>query len=637
MVSMRLAYVGFGVFALGTSLLATAQSMRAVERSAPQKVSEEGICGIPIASPDGMWNACVDAFGQVNLFFPVDQPTTNNVFETLVYEASTHSGGLSRRVETSYVVSEGPIVSAAGDSTWTRLTKASGAPMSIEITNRMIDGPTGGVQVQIRCENKGTAPITCKLFYYCDFDISGTFPDDEATPIFEPGTGRLLGIEQIDVTPPNKPLLFGGCPNYKSWEIDIFSQLRTRLDLGTPQLADADLTVPGAADHTCAIAGDEVVLEPGQSTVLEVGIGPAFAKCKNDCPWDCDGSNDGIVGITDFLALLAQWGTPGGSCDKDGGGVGITDFLALLAAWGPCPVSSVKCCLPIDLEAYCQNPDVDPPEACVDAASCSECASLGGLCVEECNLVEQTITVLDENSPSGGAKHTTWTALVCAPKAPCVCGNLVDALFTPATACAVGQGSQVQFGSPEIPPIPADFFGPGSDPFVGGVCLKGEPLGNTPFGDFGEADTLVRRTADPFDCAAPFPASNTIEIEIVELNLVSIDPIVVTFNGGQNPELWDVRVNLSQLPQQPGIMQVQKTHPNGGVFTSQLPVLPQFVFTLVSNPADIRVLDAGLEGIPPILLVNKQPIDWVHDVKLGTLAPEGPPSCFNPGISEDNP
>ena len=24
------------------------------------------------------------------------------------------------------------------------------------------------------------------------------------------------------------------------------------------------------------------------------------------CPWDCDGSDDGIVGITDFLALLAQ-------------------------------------------------------------------------------------------------------------------------------------------------------------------------------------------------------------------------------------------------------------------------------------------------------------------------------------------
>ena len=52
------------------------------------------------------------------------------------------------------------------------------------------------------------------------------------------------------------------------------------------------------------------------------------------CPWDC-GGDDGVVGIGDFLALLAQWGGPG-DCDSDGGGVGISDFQALLANWGPC-------------------------------------------------------------------------------------------------------------------------------------------------------------------------------------------------------------------------------------------------------------------------------------------------------------
>lgn len=52
------------------------------------------------------------------------------------------------------------------------------------------------------------------------------------------------------------------------------------------------------------------------------------------CPWDCDGG-DGMVGINDFLALLAQWGGAG-SCDFDGGGVAINDFLDLLAHWGPC-------------------------------------------------------------------------------------------------------------------------------------------------------------------------------------------------------------------------------------------------------------------------------------------------------------
>ena len=46
---------------------------------------------------------------------------------------------------------------------------------------------------------------------------------------------------------------------------------------------------------------------------------------------------DGIVGITDFLQLLAEWGVIGTSCDVNGGGVGITDFLDLLANWGACP------------------------------------------------------------------------------------------------------------------------------------------------------------------------------------------------------------------------------------------------------------------------------------------------------------
>ena len=54
------------------------------------------------------------------------------------------------------------------------------------------------------------------------------------------------------------------------------------------------------------------------------------------CPGDADG--DDIVGITDFLLVLAAWGTdPGGPPDFDGDGdVGINDFLFVLAHWGPC-------------------------------------------------------------------------------------------------------------------------------------------------------------------------------------------------------------------------------------------------------------------------------------------------------------
>ena len=60
-------------------------------------------------------------------------------------------------------------------------------------------------------------------------------------------------------------------------------------------------------------------------------------SCGAGCVGDIDG--DGLVGINDFLELLAAWGpNPGHPADFDGDNiVGINDFLTLLAAWGPCP------------------------------------------------------------------------------------------------------------------------------------------------------------------------------------------------------------------------------------------------------------------------------------------------------------
>ena len=76
----------------------------------------------------------------------------------------------------------------------------------------------------------------------------------------------------------------------------------------------------------------------------DIGVGPppvvdmgAYEwQLPDTCPWDCSGDFNGIVNVLEFLALLAQWGTPG-YCDFDGEGVSITDFLLMLAHWGPCP------------------------------------------------------------------------------------------------------------------------------------------------------------------------------------------------------------------------------------------------------------------------------------------------------------
>jgi hypothetical protein len=55
------------------------------------------------------------------------------------------------------------------------------------------------------------------------------------------------------------------------------------------------------------------------------------------CPWDCGDPADGMVDVVDFLALLAQWGQSGTSCDVNGGGVDVTDFLEIVGNWGSCP------------------------------------------------------------------------------------------------------------------------------------------------------------------------------------------------------------------------------------------------------------------------------------------------------------
>ena len=71
---------------------------------------------------------------------------------------------------------------------------------------------------------------------------------------------------------------------------------------------------------------------------LDAGSDPADPLSTPENVGDVDG--DGLVGISDLLALLAAWGTcpvppPACPADIDGDGVvGIADLLSLLAHWG---------------------------------------------------------------------------------------------------------------------------------------------------------------------------------------------------------------------------------------------------------------------------------------------------------------
>jgi hypothetical protein len=206
-------------------------------------------------------------------------------------------------------------------------------------------------------------------------------------------------------------------------------------------------------------------------------------------------------------------------------------------------------------------------------------------------------------------------------------------------------GTYVDFA--EVP-IPAGFFGPGSDPFTGVVELRGEPTGILAL---GPTDHIVQRHGP---AVVPPGGSDSVPIEIVALSLVSVQPIGVTFGGGK-PEPWDVRICLSASNRQERGCMVIARDPcgDGGTFESQLPVLAKFTFT-PSGGGD----GLDLEPDSPALFTSRsghwasQPPPGVSLVRVsggvltdhdcnGSTAPRGPlPGCttgFIAGVRSDRP
>ncbi len=73
------------------------------------------------------------------------------------------------------------------------------------------------------------------------------------------------------------------------------------------------------------------------SVLVDVNENGLLDECE--CAEDCSGDLDGQVGINEFLAVLANWGTST-TCDfvpmGGNGTVGIEEFLAVLSNWGSC-------------------------------------------------------------------------------------------------------------------------------------------------------------------------------------------------------------------------------------------------------------------------------------------------------------
>jgi hypothetical protein len=97
------------------------------------------------------------------------------------------------------------------------------------------------------------------------------------------------------------------------------------------------MSVSWELENLVLLAWAQDPLAFGPAEVHQAAIDPyPWEPSSPPCPWDCQAAPDGIVGVNDFLQMLADWGS-NSPCDFDGDGTGVTDFLELLANWGTCP------------------------------------------------------------------------------------------------------------------------------------------------------------------------------------------------------------------------------------------------------------------------------------------------------------
>ena len=194
-------------------------------------------------------------------------------------------------------------------------------------------------------------------------------------------------------------------------------------------------------------------------------------------------------------------------------------------------------------------------------------------------------------------------------------------------------------------PLPADFFGPGSDPFDGIIYYVGNPLNGT--GLPPDTDTIVERLADA-ELPSVYGTEDTVDTQIVALSLVSSMPITVAFNGGAESAVYDVQVCLSSVASQPvGQTTIRHLCPEGGTYDLNLPVVPKLVFAKIAgvvgedvvelDPApqlDYAVLNGNWSNNDPGFGIYAAPAGGLVDHDCDAVADVAypPTTNFFPGV-----
>ncbi len=161
-------------------------------------------------------------------------------------------------------------------------------------------------------------------------------------------------------------------------------------------------------------------------------------------------------------------------------------------------------------------------------------------------------------------------------------------------------------GGAELPELPADFFGAGSDPFSGTIYFAGEnSYGNiVPYPDF-EVDRMENAYF-----STPYPSTDNVEISVYDMSVISTAPITVTYNNGQYSEQWNVEMYYYTKETKAGdSVSITKTDETGGYFSyGPIRIQPYFYFWNDNEGID---WDTG-DSIPPIVYYSVNDLDWSH-------------------------
>lgn len=173
-------------------------------------------------------------------------------------------------------------------------------------------------------------------------------------------------------------------------------------------------------------------------------------------------------------------------------------------------------------------------------------------------------------------------------------------------------------------PIPANFFGEGSAPFIGVIPFIGVPIRvfteprTKKSHQIGATDTIVERKKDV--TIHSVPGSGATDIELVHLSLKSASLMKVPV--GRHVERWQVYASVSRSQPSTGSMTITLTSEQEGTFDSTLLVIPHFRFERHSDGEE-RHLDLGAAKLPDVKLKLFTRLSTLeaHEVPFSTKAP----------------